>query len=147
MAHVAIFNKLLQLKEKDKNIAQKVYQDSVAHFEEVATELYALLKKKEIAEEAYLQQLQSTTNVTELNMNYEYIARLEKQIAELQPSLQQARGEMELKQQELTSAHIEVKKYEKIIDNKLEHEKFLNMENEKKQMDEISMQQFIKQGK
>lgn len=146
MSNVATFYKLLNLKETEKNMAQKDYQESVDHFEEKATKLYHLLKQKEDAELKYLETLELPTNVSTLHLNQQYIERLEKQINQLQPSVQQARGEMEEKQEKLSSAHIEMKKYEKIIERKEESYKASVATQEKKDMDEISMQQFISQG-
>ncbi len=146
MADVATFYKLLDLRETEKNLAQKEYQESVDQFEEIATKLYHLLKQKEDAEAKYLQALESTTNVSTLHLNQQYIARLDEQIGQLQPSVQQARGDMEQKQEVLSSAHVEMKKYEKIIERKEEYHRVSEIEHEKKEMDEISMQQFISQG-
>ncbi|MYL33143.1 flagellar export protein FliJ [Pontibacillus yanchengensis] len=146
MADIATFHKLLQLKETDKNVAHKIYQESIEEFEQVATTMYELLKKKEQAEEYYQHQLQQSTQVTELHMTHNYIEQLNKQITQMQSSVQEARNHMENKQEELTFAHVEMKKYEKIIDRKEHNLYSLQMENEKKQMDEISMQQFISQG-
>ncbi len=146
MANVATFYKLLDLKETEKNLAQKDYQDAVDQFEEVATQLYHLLKQKEDAEAKYSQALQSPTNVETLHLNQQYISRLEKRIEELQPDVKQKRGEMEQKQEDLSSAHVEMKKYEKIIERKEESYRVTEIEHEKKEMDEISMQQFISQG-
>lgn len=146
MADIATFHKLLQIKETDKNVAHKVYQESVEEFEQVATTMYELLKKKEQAEEYYHHQLQHNTQVTDLHMTFNYIEQLDKQISQMQSSVQKARNQMESKQEELTSAHVEMKKYEKIIDRKEHNLHSLLMENEKKHMDELSMQQFISQG-
>jgi len=146
MADVATFYKLLDLQATEKNLAQKDYQESVDQFEEIATKLYHLFKQKEEAEAKYIKALESSTDVRTLHMNQQYIARLDQQINTLQPSVQQARGDMEQKQEKLSSAHVEMKKYEKIIERKEEYHRVSEMEHEKKEMDEISMQQFISQG-
>ncbi|MFC0524139.1 flagellar export protein FliJ [Pontibacillus salicampi] len=146
MAELSTYHKLLQMKETDKNLAHKDYQDSVEVFEEVATKMYELLKKKEQAEAHYQKQIQHSMQITDLHTSFQYIDRLEKQIANLQQAIHTARSDMQQKQESLTSAHVEMKKYEKIIDRKEYHIHTVRTYEEKKQMDDMSMQQFLSQG-
>ncbi|KGX88447.1 flagellar export protein FliJ [Pontibacillus litoralis] len=146
MASISTFHKILHVKETDKHMAQKQYQQSVQEFEKIAMDMYELLKKKEKAETSYHNQLQHPTHVTDLHASSQYIEQLERKIASLQPSFQHARANMDHKQEHLTEAHVEMKKFEKLIDRKQHHMQLYQQELERKQMDEISVQQFLSQG-
>ncbi|WP_138414833.1 flagellar export protein FliJ [Aquibacillus sediminis] len=143
MADIETFQKLLVVRERDKNLAKKNYQQSVQFFENLASELYQLLKNKEDAEKEYQQQLANTSSVTMLSHYSLYIQRIKTKIGELQSSVNQARQEMNDKQQQLTEAHIEVKKFEKIIEKKRQTATFKQKHEENKFMDEITVTQFI----
>ncbi|MFD2044103.1 flagellar export protein FliJ [Ornithinibacillus salinisoli] len=143
MANMVAINKILNIREKEKKDAQHAYQQSMDDFERIATTLYTLLRKKEVAEQAYEDSLQEATQINSIKDQLEYIEMLNKQISNLQQEVQQARTVMETKQSNLTSAHVEVKKYEKIIE-------FRHNKNEKEEkrlenfmMDEVSIQQFL----
>lgn len=143
MAETLVLSKILNVRENEKKDAQREYQQSMDTFERIATELYHLLKKKEVAEESYECYLHTTTQIDILKEQITYMEKLNKQIMKLQNGVQTARTKMECKQSELTDAHIEVKKYENIIEvrNKKKVENF-NRE-EKAFMDEISIQQYV----
>lgn len=146
MTSLRTFHKLLDLKEKDKHVAQKNYQDSMDQFESVATRLYELLKKKEDKEAAYLSSVKKGLSIIDLNNYHTYVEQLSKQIEQLQHQVQSARSEMEQKQVELSESHIEYKKYEMLIDHKVEQRELERVAIDKKMMDEISVQQYINQG-
>lgn len=142
MSNTQSLEKLLSVREKEKNDAQEVYRSSVEYFEEIASKLYHLLKEKETAETSYEKYLGNISPVTTLSLQHDYIERLNKQIWQLQDSVDRARNDMETNQGKLTEAHIEMKKFEKIIEQKQKQylEKIRYEEN--KLMDEISATQF-----
>ncbi|MCA0983328.1 flagellar export protein FliJ [Halobacillus yeomjeoni] len=144
MAGLQTFYKIKDLHEREKKEKQKDYQHHVEVFEDRATRLCEALKQKESAEEQFQSQL-STKSIQAMTFiqHQHYIDRLEQKINELQPEVQKARTEMQVSQQKLTDAHIQVKKYEKLIENKLENEKFERKQEENKQMDELSMNQYL----
>lgn len=143
MAETKSFVKILHVREREKMDAQKDYQQSMDLFEQTATRFYHLLRKKEEAEISYDELIQHSTTLEKVKQQATYIEKLNKQIVHLQSKVQQARSEMESKQSKLTDAHVEVKKFQNIIESRnnsvIEKEKKL----ERKQMDEISIQQFI----
>ncbi|QST01585.1 flagellar export protein FliJ [Pontibacillus sp. ALD_SL1] len=146
MTSLSTFHKLLDLKEKDKHVAQKNYQDSMDQFEYVATRLYELLKKKENKEAAFQSSIQNGLSITDLNSYHTYVGQLSIQIEQLQLQVKEARSEMEHKQMELSESHIEYKKYELLINQKVEQRELERVTFDKKMMDEISVQQYINQG-
>ncbi|KGX93328.1 hypothetical protein N781_12210 [Pontibacillus halophilus JSM 076056 = DSM 19796] len=146
MASLATFHRLLDVQEQRKLEVQQEYQTAQEQFEDVATQLYTLLKKKEQAEARYEQTLQTGLSITTIQETVDYISRLEGQIASLQGSVQQARQHMNDQHVALQEAHVDTKKYEKLIQNKVEKQRQSELYYEKQQMDEISVQQFLSQS-
>src|SRR5699024_6406941 len=82
-------------REHEKRSAKQAHHQSIKAFEEVATKLYNLLKKKENAKEAYDLSLQSKTTVQHLKEQSLYIDKLNDQIIHLQEQVNIAREKME----------------------------------------------------
>ncbi|AXI09084.1 flagellar export protein FliJ [Oceanobacillus zhaokaii] len=143
MADTVVFSKILHIRENEKKAAQKVYYQAMDVFEKVASELYILLKKKEAAEETYDQYIQTTTALDRIIDQVNYIQQLNNQIVLVEKNVQKARADMETKQLKLTDAHVEVKKFEKIIELRKETEANEAKQFEKTFMDEISMNQYL----
>ncbi|WP_181348757.1 flagellar export protein FliJ [Thalassobacillus sp. CUG 92003] len=144
MSALSTYHKLLDLREQEKNSTYHKYQQAILHFEEIATQLYELLKQKEDTEEQF-QHLMQESGVTAqyFSIHRQFIDRLDHRIIEMQPKVQRARSQMEQLQEDVTSAYIEVKKFEKLIENKVRnHQKQVQLE-EGKLMDEMSMRQFL----
>lgn len=139
--------KILNVRENEKKIAEKDYSKSVQAFETVATELYSLLKKKEDAEEAYEKCIQSNVAIDQLMQISNYIESINDEIIEVQQKVNQARNDMEIKQVELTDAHIEVKKFEKLIEFRVKEKRERQNKVEKAFMDEISLNQFMNKNR
>lgn len=143
MAQTASLTKVLNVRENEKQIAQKAYLNSQEVFEEVAMKLYHALKKKEQAEASYDEYIQTTTPIEKIKEQIAYIEKLNQEINYLQKQVQFARNQMEKKQQDLTEAYIEVKKFETIIERRKQEEAERLAKNEKNFMDEISINQFL----
>lgn len=143
MAETAAFTKILDIRENEKNVAQNIYHQSLESFEKVATKLYNALKKKEAAEEAYEDFIQATTPIEQIKEQAVYIERLNSQIKELQQLVQRARNDMETKQIKLTDAHVEVKKFEKMIELRRDNEQQQRKRMENAFMDELSITQYL----
>lgn len=144
MAQTEVLSKILHIREQEEKNAQVAHHQSVAFFEKVATQLYQLLRKKEDAEEVYGQSIKNPTSIDQIKEQLNYIDQLNKQIIDLQENVNQARSKMEYKQQKLTNAHVEVKKFEKLIENRKGKQRELEMKNEQNSMDEISNQQYFR---
>ncbi|MFB1049573.1 flagellar export protein FliJ [Paraliobacillus sp. JSM ZJ581] len=144
MAEIHAFQKILSHQERLKKNAQMEYKQSVDQFETVATTLYQLLRKKEEVQAQYNYYLESTGTVTTLATHHAYIDGIKSKIKHIQAQVDQARTQMELKQDNLTAAHVEVKKIEKIVETKQLNKKNSILYKESKQLDETSMRQFLK---
>lgn len=143
MTDTLVFSKIRNVKESEKNSAQKAYHQSMEFFEEVATKLYHLLRKKEAAEASYESYLQQSIPLEKLKQQMAYIERLNNQIVNMQSEVQKARDDMQTKQLKLTDAHVEVKKFENIIEARHQSEKEREKKYEKDMMDEISLTQYL----
>lgn len=136
-------SKILIVREKEKKEAQKAFSLAQSFFEKTATRLYTLLWRKEDAEESYERFIQTPTSLDRIKEQAAYIEKLNKQILTLQHEVEEARNEMNRRQSKLTSAHVEVKKFEKIIeDRKKKHAETIRKK-EDESMDEISIQRYI----
>lgn len=143
MATVEAFNKILNHQEQLKDQAQLAYRQALNDFEKSAEKLLLLLQKKEQVEKEYYYYLSSSGTVTTLATHYAFIEQIKERIHYVQIEVNQKRAVMEKKRDLLTEAHIEVKKFEKIIEKKhqkvQEKEKYL----ENQTMDEISTRQYF----
>lgn len=137
--------KLMDLKEREKEEAENVYSSAVKTFEEVATELYHLLKRKEALEEDARAKLSSLVSVLDIQSMQASMLFLQEAIVKQQKRTQLARAKMEEKHQLLLDASFEYKKHEKIREKK--RMQFVVEENRLEQvsMDEISVQRFVRQ--
>lgn len=140
------FEKILTIKEKEKDEARNKFNEAVKRFEDVANKLYRLLKKKEDLIDFQQTQLESGLSILAIRHNQLFMGNLEKLIDQCQKDVIEARYYMNLQQEKLKEKNIEVKKYEKIKEK--DFERFLEVvkDAENKQMDEISIQQFLSKG-
>ncbi|MBM7659362.1 flagellar FliJ protein [Bacillus mesophilus] len=140
------FQKILSIKETEKERAQELYQQCVRKFEEVAEKLYHSLKQKEELEANQLRKISTGLNVQELRHHQQFITNLEKTILHYQNLVFNARQKMTEQEQQLLEKNIEVKKYEKIKEKQYSHYKELVNADDNRLMDEISIQQFMNRG-
>ncbi len=136
-------SKVLNLREQEKKDAQIAYRESMEIFEEVATKLYTILRKKEDAEKSYDAFLADSISLEKIREQMAYIESLNRQIVDLQATVQKARESMESKQLKLTDAHVEVKKFESVIEHRRQAAEELAQKVENESMDAISIQQHI----
>ena len=106
------FEKILDLREREKDVQMMAYEKAVQAFEEVATELYNLLKKKEELERKQARQIQRGLSVQEIRMQQNFLNSLQRDIDNLQQKVMIARQKMQFEHQKLVQKNIEVKKYE-----------------------------------
>ena len=143
MSQIKTLAKVLEVREQEKKDAQLEHHQSIEVFEHIATRLYELLKKKESAESSYERFMHETTPIDQIRDQVQFIEILNKQIIALQKKVTEARTNMEQKQLKLTDAHVEVKKYEKVIELREEKELKVARKLDQAFMDEISTQQFL----
>jgi flagellar protein FliJ len=140
------FEKILSIKESEKDKALGEYNEAVKRFEEVAKKLYYFLKQKEDYEEMHKQKLQAGLPIQEIRYFQQFITNLERTISHYQQLVAQARQQMQLKQMKLAELNIEVKKYEKMKEKYFQTFLQTLQAEENKLMDEISIQQFVNRG-
>lgn len=140
------FEKILSIREREKDEALNIYNQSVKRFETAAEKLYELLKKKEDLEAYQSSRLVNGLPVQEIRHHQHFIHGLERTIEHYQQIVMNARNHMNYQQERLLEKNVEVKKYEKIKEkdrlNFAENERQL----EGKQMDDISIQHFMNRG-
>lgn len=137
------FEKILSLKEREKDEALSTYQKAVKRFETVAEELYRLLKKKENMLDFQTSKLETGFSIQEIRHYQRFITNLEKSITHYQELVINARNQMNWCELQLQEKNIEMKKYEKMKEK--DYRKFLDLLNEleNKQLDEISTQSYF----
>jgi flagellar FliJ protein len=137
------FEKLLSLKTSEKDKAMADYQKALEEFEQVAEKLYEYLKKKEDLEQMQSEQLRMGLSIQEIRHQQQMITNLEKTIMHYQKLVIQARERINFFKNKLLEKNIEVKKFEKLKENCLQHFFTMYQAFENKQMDEISIQQYL----
>jgi flagellar protein FliJ len=137
------FEKLLSLKTSEKDKAMADYQKALEDFEQVAEKLYEYLKKKEDLEQMQSEQLRMGLSIQEIRHQQQMITNLEKTIMHYQKLVIQARERMNFFKNKLLEKNIEVKKFEKLKENSVKHFFTMYQAFENKQMDEISIQQYL----
>ncbi|WP_027408686.1 flagellar export protein FliJ [Anoxybacteroides tepidamans] len=143
MEHAFKFDKILTIREKEKDKAFGEYKEALERFEEAAEKLYRFLKQKEDYEETYKQKLKSGLSIQDIRYFRQFVMNLERTISHYQQLVIQTREQMFLKQTKLAELNIEVKKYEKLKENHMKTVLETIQAAENKRMDEISIQQFV----
>lgn len=137
------FDQILHIKEREKDDALSIFSDSVKKFEDAAEKLYELLKKKEDLVSFQSERLLTGLPVQEIRHHQQFLLNMEKTIEHYQKMVMNARNRMNFLQEKLQEKNIEVKKFAKMKEK--DFHKFLNemKYQEGKQMDDISIQQFM----
>ncbi|MFC0296228.1 flagellar export protein FliJ [Geobacillus jurassicus] len=138
--------KVLSMKEKEKEKALGEYEEAVRRFEQAAEALYHLLKEKEECVAARDEQLKAGLSVGDIRLRLQYMANLERTIDHYQLVVMQAREQMQRRQQRLMELNIEVKKYEKMRERIKRWAEQLEREAERRLLDEMAVQRFARQG-
>ncbi|MBN6887165.1 flagellar protein FliJ [Cytobacillus horneckiae] len=137
------FDKLLAVRERQKEEALDMYNQSVKRFEETANKLYEILKKKEDLESYQSERLVVGLPVLEIRHHQQFVHNLEKTIDHYQKMVINARNQMNYYQDKLMETNTEVKKFEKMKEkSKLQYMAAEKL-SEGRQMDDISIQQFM----
>lgn len=140
------FQKIMDVKENEKEQSLAEYNQSVSDFETVANKLYDSLKQKEVLEETTLARLNNGMSVQEIRHYQQFVSNIEKTITHYQKLVQLTRNRMNEKQMKLMQKNIEVKKYEKLKEKQLEQYILATKHSENKQMDDLSIQSYMYRG-
>jgi flagellar FliJ protein len=136
--------KVLSVKQKEKESIELELGEAVQAFESIAEEIYNLLKRKEDIENQANMQFQQKIVINDLQNTQRFLLSMTNKVKELQPLLQNARERMQLIQQKLLQQTIEVKKYEKLKEKQFKSYEVSQNWHEMKQNDEFSMLRFAK---
>lgn len=145
MAFQFTLEKVLHVRESEKNALEVEYRDAYQDFEKVARILYEFLKQKETIQARQLANMAKGTpihDVQSLQMNLEF---LQNKINRYETLFQDARRHTEQKKELLLDKSIDVKRYEKLKAFHLEafHKKSKSIE--ASNLDEISTIRHLKQ--
>lgn len=142
MAYQYRFESVLNLTDQEKTEMEIAYKEAVRHFEDVATKLYDLLKKKEETIEKQQENLQTGSTMDDFHHYTRFINGLDKSIASMQKLVDQARLKMRWHEEKLIEKNIEVRKYEKMKEK--DFSRFVEQQNrnEMNRLDELSTQTF-----
>ncbi|GJI59551.1 flagellar FliJ protein [Bacillus altitudinis] len=140
------FQKLLELKESEKDKSLAAYQQSVSAFEQAAEKLYENMSKKELMEKSKEEKLRSGMSVQEMRHYQQFVTNLDNTIHHYQQLVIMKRHQMNEKQSDLTEKNIEFKKFEKMKEKQFEKFSLEHKAIEMKEMDDISISQFMFQG-
>ena len=138
------FDKVLTIREQEKQQFEMAYKESVNAFEEVATRLYDLLKKKEDLINHQNNQLSIGSTIDEIHHFSTFIDSLEHSIADVQQKVVKARAKMQWHEQKLLEKNLEVRKFEKMREKDIENFKEHQDRTEMSQLDELSTLMYFK---
>ncbi|WP_026689899.1 flagellar export protein FliJ [Alteribacter aurantiacus] len=134
--------KILELKEHDKRVADEACTQATREFEVIATNLYHLLKQKEELQDAYETAMSKGISIHQIQLYHSSMEDVEKKIHVSQRDTQFARTKMHSTEHQLTQRALDVKKYEKVKEKrKADYDKW-QKEKDQKTMDEMAVQSF-----
>ncbi|PMC38438.1 flagellar export protein FliJ [Bacillus sp. UMB0899] len=140
------FQKIMDIKENEKEQSQAEYNQSVNDFETVANKLYESLKQKEELEENTLSKLNEGMSVQEIRHYQQFVTNMEKTISHYQKMVMLTRNRMNEKQTKLMYQNMELKKYEKLKEKQNNEFVRHSKELENKFMDDLSIQTYMYRG-
>ncbi|WP_413365495.1 flagellar export protein FliJ [Lysinibacillus sp. 3P01SB] len=132
------FENILNVREQEKNETEIAYKEAVRSFEEIATKLYELLKKKEDLIAFQQERLVTGSSIDEISHYARFIDSMEKTIEDVQKKVVQARTKMNWQEQKLLEKNLEVRKFEKMREKDFETYKEEQLRLEAILLDEIS---------
>ncbi len=132
------FENILNVREQEKNETEMAYKEAVLSFEEIATKLYELLKKKEDLIAFQQERLVTGSSIDEISHYARFIDSMEKTIEDVQKKVVQARTKMNWQEQKLLEKNLEVRKFEKMREKDFETYKEEQLRLEAILLDEIS---------
>ncbi|MER1999870.1 MAG: flagellar export protein FliJ [Lysinibacillus sp.] len=138
------FQNILTVREQEKSETEIAYKQSVKAFEDIATRLYDLLKKKEDLLEYQRQRLQIGASIDEISHYANFLGSMEKTIEDVQQKVVQARAKMNWHEEKLLEKNLEVRKYEKMKEKDFEAFKVEQNRLETILLDELSGQSYFK---
>lgn len=130
--------KVLHLRENEKQVLDGEYRNAYEDFEKIARTLYHFLQQKERLQDRQTENMEKGTPVHDIQALQDNLERLQGKIDHYEALFQTARQATEEKKVRLQDKSIDVKRYEKLKD--LHYDLFRKKEKnmETAQLDEIS---------
>ncbi|HEX6922454.1 MAG TPA: flagellar export protein FliJ [Bacillales bacterium] len=138
MAFQFTLEKVLTVKENEKNVVEVEYRDAYRDFEKIANVLYEFLKQKELIEQRQSEEMAKGASIEYVKRLQTNMELLQQRIDQYQQFYQDARLNAEKKKELLMERSIDVKRYEKLRD--IQYDEFLKgmKAEERSTLDEIS---------
>lgn len=132
------FDKVMTVKRQEKDQTEIAYKDATKSFEDIATKLYNLLKKKEDLIDFQEKKLVAGATIDEIHHFSRFLISIEKSIDETQQKVIQARSKMEWHKDKMLEKSLECRKYEKMKEK--DYQSYQKEQNrlEMIQLDELS---------
>ncbi len=108
------FDQVMNVKQQEKTQTEIAYKEATKSFEDVATKLYNLLKKKEDLIDFQEKKLAKGSTIDEIHHYSRFLDSIEKTINETQQKVIHARSKMEWHKDKLLEKSLEYRKYEKM---------------------------------
>ena len=108
------FDKVITVKQQEKDQTEIAYKDASKSFEDVATKLYNLLRKKEDLIVFQEKKLAQGASIDEIHHYSRFLDSVEKSIDDTQQKVIRARSKMEWHKDKLLEKSLECRKYEKM---------------------------------
>lgn len=108
------FEKVLTLREQERDETEMAYKEAIQQFEEVAKQLYEQMKKKEETLEEQQERMNTGFTIDNLHHYSRFINMLDVEIDKVQQEVMQCRSKMNWYETQLLEKNIEVKKFEKM---------------------------------
>jgi len=136
------FDKVLDLREQERDETEMAYKEAIEEFEKVAIQLYDQMKKKENILEEQQQRMTTGFSIDDLHHYSRFITTLDVTIDHIQQEVMKSRSKMNWYETQLLEKNIEVKKFEKMKEiGKEQHN--AEMEHvEANRIDELSTMKF-----
>ena len=112
MASQFRLEKVLKIKEKEKDLSEIEFAQAMQYFENAARTLYELLKRKEEIEKQYEHKMRIGLQADVIRQYNLHLQSLHNSILKQQMIVNRARAAMEKKRDEIVHKSIEVKKYQ-----------------------------------
>ncbi|ARF18452.1 flagellar export protein FliJ [Sporosarcina ureae] len=108
------FDKVLNLREQERDETEMAYKEAIEEFEKIATQLYHQMKKKENVLEEQRQRMNTGFSIDDLHSYSRFINTLDLSIDHIQQEVMKSRSKMNWYESQLLEKNIEVKKFEKM---------------------------------
>jgi len=132
------FDKVITIREQEKQQTEIAYKESIRAFEDIANQLYELLKKKEDLINYQNEKLRIGSTINQIHHYSKFIDSLGHTIADVQQKVIQARAKMNWHEQKLLEKNLEVRKFEKMREKDFEAFKLKQDRSEMSYLDELS---------